>query len=151
MPTTATCTTKCNADCEGSCTATANVQCQESCQESSFETCRSQLSSDCSTQCNSSSGAIFCNGQYVDANDVNACVDALNGILSVHVTSHCSGDECTVQASGSVNCDTAPSRSWPIGWAGVGMAFVGVTGAVARRRRQAKGGSTGVPKFPSRS
>ena len=45
------------------------------------------------TQCQSSTGAIVCNGSYVEADDVQQCIDdALNGVLSVQInaTGSCS-------------------------------------------------------------
>jgi hypothetical protein len=139
VPTTANCTTKCNADCEGSCTATANVTCQEQCQESSYAQCRSELSSDCTTQCQQTTGAIFCNGNYVSAGDVNACVSALNQILTTHITANgtasCSGNECTAQ--GQVSCAAAPVGSTGDGvlWA-LGAAVAAVATGVRRRARR---------------
>jgi MYXO-CTERM domain-containing protein len=116
------------------------VSCQEKCQESSYAQCRSELSSDCTTQCNSS-GAIFCNGAYVNASDVDTCVSALNEILtskiSITATGSCSGDECS--GKGSVSCATAAPGTdssngslWAI-FAAMGVALVG--GARRERRR----------------
>ena len=141
VPTTADCTTKCNADCTGSCTAQANASCQEQCQESSFTTCKNELANDCTTQCQQSVGAIFCNGSYVAASDVDQCVSALNAVLTVKIAAtasgSCSGNECngtaTVKTT-NVSCAATPARPARSLWA-FGTAIVALIAATRRRAR----------------
>jgi hypothetical protein len=116
------------------------VSCQEKCQESSYSQCRDQESSDCTTQCNSS-GAIFCDGAYVSASDVNACVSALNEFLSskISVTGSgvCSGNQCS--GSGSVSCAAAPGGDSPNGaaWVLCGVMGAALVSGLRRRRGRA--------------
>jgi hypothetical protein len=141
VSTTADCNTKCNADCDGSCTATANANCQEQCQESSYSQCKSELSNTCTTQCQQSTGAIFCDGSYVSADNVEQCISALNSMLSAQInatgSSSCDGGQCT--ASGTLTAKTSCSIGsavgavsggalWPIG------AALAITVACRRRR-----------------
>jgi MYXO-CTERM domain-containing protein len=140
VPTTADCTTKCNADCTGSCTATANTTCQEQCQESSYAQCRSQLASQCTTQCQESVGAIFCDGNYINASDVEQCIAALNGIITVKLeasgSSSCTGNDCTATGTAKVSCSAAPVGA-PSGslWA-FGAVIAGAFAAFRRRTRR---------------
>lgn len=142
VSTTADCNTKCNADCTGSCTASANVTCQEDCQESSFDQCKNDLSNQCVTQCQGSTGAIVCNGSYVAADDVQQCIDALNGILSVQISatgsSSCSGDQCSGSATVTAKslCSTSPGDSSNASLWGL-FAVVGV-GLIGARRRMTR-------------
>jgi hypothetical protein len=120
----------------------ANASCQEQCQQSSYQQCRSDESSDCTTQCNTTGGAIFCDGDYVGASDVESCVTALNEVLTVHITaaangtSSCSGNECTAPGAATVACAAAPGGIGGSGgglpWA-LGAAFA--AGIAGNRRR----------------
>ncbi len=130
---------KCNASCTGSCTATANQTCQEQCQESSYAQCRADLANQCTTQCQESLGAIFCNGSYINASNVEQCIQQLDQILSAKIavsgSSSCTGDQCSGEAQGkaSLSCSAATA-----GTAAGGLWAIGVAGAavVAVRRRR---------------
>jgi MYXO-CTERM domain-containing protein len=93
------------------------------------------------TQCNGATGAIFCNGNYVNASDVDQCIAALNGVLSVQISatgsSSCGDDDCNAQ--GSVTTKTSCSAS-PGGQAGgeALFAFGAVFAAIAVARRRAR-------------
>ena len=52
----------------------------------------------CQVACSQPSGAIFCDGSYLEVNNVHQCVDALNAWLTQHV-------QVDVSASGSAGCD----------------------------------------------
>jgi MYXO-CTERM domain-containing protein len=125
--------------CTGSCTATANTTCQEQCQESSYDQCRTQLANNCTTQCQGETGAIFCNGEYVNASDLQQCIDALNAILSVQISAtgsaSCDGGECN--AEGAVTTKTTCAASPMDRRSGALWAFgaVGLAAIVAKRRR----------------
>jgi hypothetical protein len=101
------------------------------------------------TQCQSS-GAIFCDGNYVSTGNINQCVSALNSMLSTQInvmasaTTTCDGGDCTT--TGTVNAksscsiasspgaggNSGPGALWPIG---VGLAAV--IGGLRRRSRRA--------------
>jgi MYXO-CTERM domain-containing protein len=94
------------------------------------------------TQCQGT-GAIVCNGQYVNTSDVEACIVALNGVLTAHITatatatasSACDGGTCSGQesAQAKLSCSVAPGgNSNGLFWA-FGAWAVGVI-AGARRR-----------------
>jgi len=122
------------------------VDCQEKCQESSYSQCQSELANDCTTQCDQS-GAIFCNGAYVSAGDVNQCVAALNQILTTQITANgeasCSGDQCS--GHGTVTCAASGAglaSNGPV-WALGAAIAVGIAGLRKRTRRVPRAGQEG--------
>jgi MYXO-CTERM domain-containing protein len=97
------------------------------------------------TQCQGT-GAIICNGQYVNTSDVEQCVAALNGVLTAQISasatatgsSECEGSTCSGQESvkAKVSCAVAPGGNtnglfWAFGAGAVGM----IAGARRRARR----------------
>jgi hypothetical protein len=116
------------------------------CQDSSIATCKQQLSSECTTKCQDT-GAIFCNGSYVSAGDVQGCIDALNDILTTKIsatitasgTNTCTGNNCsgTGTTTSKFSCASAPS-SGPDGLLGLGALGLGFAGAAFRRVRRSK-------------
>ncbi len=87
-------------------------------------------------------GAIFCNGSYINASDVEQCIQALNGVLTVKIeataSGSCSGNECSGEAQGKgvVSCSAAPAE--PAGgilWA-AGAAVAAAIAGVRRRTRR---------------
>lgn len=140
-PPSATCEGKCEASCEGECRAEANIDCQIDCQGEAYLDCKTNMAEVCNAQCKRPEGVILCDGQFVDANDVNACVAAIEAAIDIEVegsaSSECTGNQCSAEAEGSVSCAVAPVHS---GASGVGsLAALGALAAVAgmaRRRRR---------------
>lgn len=132
-----TCEGACQASCQGSCSAEANINCDVD--------CYADLEGGCLVQCEEPSGALFCNGQYVAASDVDACIQ--------YIQDNWDG---TVDASarGTVTCDLSGCESTgdaKIAWCSISNAgaAAGSTGvaaaaalalgaALARRRRSSK-------------
>jgi hypothetical protein len=73
LPGSSSCALQCQAACTGDCTAQANLACDIDCQTTGFATCRTQDLGACQTACQSANGAIYCNGQWVNASDVTLC------------------------------------------------------------------------------
>lgn len=140
-PPSATCEAKCSASCEGSCTGKANIDCQVDCQAKGYVDCKASLEGGCKAKCTEPSGALFCDGQYVDTgNNLQNCVDALNAYLKVKVTAsgsaECVGNSCEAEGKATATCGSTPGDAsnnglWMFG-------ALGVVGAVAARRRLAK-------------
>ncbi|MBM4359435.1 MAG: hypothetical protein FJ096_15130, partial [Deltaproteobacteria bacterium] len=88
----------------------------------------------CKAQCSKPEGALFCNGQYVDSDDLGACIEALAAIeIEVSGSAQCSGNTCS--AEGSVSCAASPLVPGSGSAAAlVGVALAGM--AVAGRRRR---------------
>lgn len=140
-PPSATCEGKCAASCEGSCEGKANIDCQVSCQSKGYLDCKAQMEGGCKTRCSEPSGALFCDGQYVDTgNNLKECIDALNAYLNAKVeasgSAECVGNECTAEGKVSSSCAAAPegSASSASLWALGALGAVGV--AASRRRRR---------------
>lgn len=138
------CESQCEGSCSGECTAEANAECQIDCQTSGWAGCESKLQGGCEAQCEEPSGALFCNEQFVDTDDLDACVAAIQATFEITVTGYiegeCSGNECNVKAGCSTSCATAPatttSSDFSIGMLAVGLA--GFLGAAGRRLTRKK-------------
>jgi hypothetical protein len=80
-PTRVTSTTECNPTCTNactaSCTAKVNVECQQDCQERTYVQCEQRMVEQCRTQCEDKGGAIFCDGQFVNATNAESCADEI--------------------------------------------------------------------------
>lgn len=130
------CLEHCHECCTGACTTSANLDCNIS--------CYAELEGSCTAQCDAPSGALFCNGQYIGASDVDACIQYLmeQGIdvdVSAQASGTCdlSGCEGTGTASG-FGCSAAGEPGAGAGTtfgALVGAALLGV-GAAAHARRK---------------
>lgn len=120
------CAPKCEAACEGACRARASGDCQLSCQSAGYAACAAELVVGCRAGCGQASGAVFCGGQYLDADDVQACVDEIEAAFLVHLAAPmrvepAAGSGCAVSAAG-----------WGPGWL---LALLGALGVRRRGRR----------------
>lgn len=140
-PPSADCNVQCEASCSGSCEAEANIDCQVDCQAEGFASCEAELRGGCEVQCTQPEGALFCDGQYVDAgNNLEQCIAAIEAAFDIEVEGHASGEcnngVCTGEADGTVSCAVDPGAN-PGGWA---LAWFGVIGSgmwmVGRRSRR---------------
>jgi hypothetical protein len=100
----------------------------------------------CVVQCQQPSGAVVCNGQFVDhGGNAEECLNALRALVEVDASargsasSECSGGTCTAEAEGeakaSASCTMAQGRPARGGLLGLGL-LLGV-GALVRIRRRA--------------
>lgn len=98
---------QCDMHCNTQCEVVTDTNCQEHCQTCCTGSCTTQVNYDCDyqcfatlqggcdVQCEKPDGALFCNGQFVNAADVDACITFLaNQGITVDVT-----------ARGEVKCD----------------------------------------------
>lgn len=141
-PAMADCTAQCQSCCSGSCNAEANFDCQIDCQAKGYVDCRSELQGGCETQCTKPQGALFCDGQYVDAGDrLKECLDYLEAELKIDVkgyasgSAECSGNECKAEGKAGFSCAVADSTDSPIDWRAIGLSVLGVGLLVTRRKR----------------
>lgn len=79
------CTQSCGAACSGSCTAQANVTCQEDCQTTVYTECETETIQTCQTKCTDDGGAIFCDGQFVNAKNSQSCADEIKAKLDIDI------------------------------------------------------------------
>lgn len=114
-PPSADCSASCEASCTGSCTAEANVDCQVDCQADGYVDCYATIEGGCEASCTEPTGGLFCDGQYVDAASLEACVAELQSSLEVTVdrsaTATCTDAGCEATAEVSAGCSAAPARS----------------------------------------
>ncbi len=143
LPPTATCSAQCNAECQGSCTAQANASCDISCQAMGSVSCTTSGSifNNCNLSCMNNT-AIYCNGNFINASDANACANDLKSLFNITITgwdyanAGCDGGTCEVSAGagGSVSCDMAPGTP-PLSGGLLGLGLGAAVVSVVRRRR----------------
>jgi hypothetical protein len=137
----ASCDAKCEASCSGSCDAQANLDCQVNCQASGFAKCETDLQGGCEAQCTSPDGALFCDGQFIDASELRGCLDYLEGVLKIDVEGYayadgeCSGNTCEGEAGAGVSCSASPAGASKSGLGALAGVIAGLGLLVARRRR----------------
>jgi len=81
----AQCSESCTTACGGSCTAQANVQCQIDCQTNTYQECQTETVTTCETKCEQEGGAIFCDGQFVNAANAQDCADELKATFNFDI------------------------------------------------------------------
>lgn len=133
-PPSATCDAKCEASCEGHCTAEANVNCQIDCSAG----CTAELTGGCEVECDTSEGALFCDGQYIDhGGNLEECIDALRSLLNITVdasgSAACDGGSCKAEGQVGVGCATSPGPHHSNG-AWLALAAGALLGLGRRRR-----------------
>jgi hypothetical protein len=141
-PPSADCSGQCDLSCQGSCSGKANLTCDIDCQAMGSVSCAASLKEKCTGGC-MAHNAIFCNGNFINATDADACVNELKALFNIKVTgyasasSDCDGGTCEGQAAagGAVSCDMAPGGEPPLSGGILGFGFVASVVGVARRRR----------------
>ncbi|HET6333825.1 MAG TPA: hypothetical protein VFG30_11475 [Polyangiales bacterium] len=93
VTTTTECMPTCTNACMASCTAKVNTQCQVDCQERTYTKCEQKMVQQCETQCEDKGGAIFCDGQFVNAADVHNCADELKVKVKIDIDIDAALDE----------------------------------------------------------
>jgi hypothetical protein len=129
-PPSATCQAKCDASCSGSCDVKADVDCHVSCE--------ADLKGGCETQCSDPKGALFCDGQYVDAANLDDCLAYLASInITVDASGSvkCTNGNCNATGQAAVGCSTQPVGSAPLDVGAIATMVVGLGFVVSRRRR----------------
>ena len=138
------CTTKCMSVVQNECMEEVTRDCVLSCQTDNYTTCQTDTVNTCTTTCHDKGGAIFCDGQFIEASDLQACADQLATEFSfnIDVTAHVAvtgdGTVTTTNNDGSkttAKCSFSPSTSGHSGLALGALAVLGI--AVNRRRRRA--------------
>lgn len=131
----------CTTACSGSCVAKANVECQVACQTDVYTECETELVKTCETQCEEDGGAIFCDGQFLNAGNAKSCASELKAKLDIDI-------DVDVDVEGEVEgaIDTTKDKAKSIcsvanigaSGGGYGFALFGLAGSVllyVRRRR----------------
>ena len=139
------CQAKCEARCAADCSAQANVDCQVDCQAEGYVECKTRVQGGCEVACSRPDGALFCDGQYVEARELDECIAAIEAELDIEVeargsaSSDCSGNRCEGNAEGSASASCAMESGAPTAGApgamGLLLALAGVVGARLRRKR----------------
>jgi hypothetical protein len=137
------CQEHCTSCCTGSCDTQVNFDCDLS--------CMAKVEGGCNVACTKPEGAIFCNGQYVNATDIKACIAhlatrSIKVDVSASASLNCTGTDCAGTAGVNVpkpgGCDVGGVG--PYGWGAI--VAVGLTLA---RRRRSPGAGPGSQRKPS--
>jgi len=141
------CSDKCVTACDGSCTSTSDTTCQINCQTNSFQDCETTTVEQCHTECTNRGGAIFCDGQFLNASDLETCAAELVDKISIHVDISAAitvavttqVDTTSTAAKNKAGCSLSVARPRSGGvWA---TAALLAGAALLRRRRQSRTGS----------
>jgi len=133
------CETKCQSVVENVCVEEVNRECVLSCQTDNYESCETETVNTCNTTCKDKGGALFCDGQFIGASNVQDCADQLAAEFSM--TIDVAVDAVTDTTSDCVDsakskCSFSPPK--PGGSAGMALGALAALGVVlARRRRRA--------------
>jgi MYXO-CTERM domain-containing protein len=141
------CGEKCVTACDGSCTSTSDTTCQINCQTNSFQNCETTTVERCHTECTNRGGAIFCDGQFLNASDLESCASDLmdkvsinvdiSAAISVAVNAQVGTKTAAAKDKAGCSLGMAPPRNSGA-WATAAL----LAGAVLlRRRRQSRTGS----------
>jgi MYXO-CTERM domain-containing protein len=99
--------------------------------------CSTTVKNTCDTRCQDDKGAIFCDGQFLDADDPQACVDYLSTVgISVNVDAWDSADG---GGNGGTSCSAStglPGAGAATNAALAGLVLIALVG-LRRRSRQA--------------
>lgn len=156
------CVTQCKGSCDVHCTSACGVtpsDCLSHCKECCHGACSTQVNLDCdigcfakleggcTAQCDAPSGALFCNGQYIFASDIDGCIAELaakgitvNVEARANVTCDLNGCNGDGSASSPLGCSAAPGQSSPFTLGGIVLAVAAI-GVSASRRRTRRGGN----------
>lgn len=135
----ASCEGKCEGSCEGQCTVDANIECQTDCQSKGYAECVTKVKGGCVAACTEPTGALFCDGQYVDVDDLDDCLAQLVAEWDIkadgYAYGNCENGTCSGEAGGSVSCSTTAigSGDYALGVFGV-LGLVGLGLGISRRR-----------------
>lgn len=136
------CTTKCMSLVESECKEEVNRDCVLTCQTDNYQSCETETVNTCNTTCQDKGGALFCDGQFLNASDLQSCADQLAAEFSfnIDVTAHVAvsgnGAVTTTNSNGSkttTKCSFSPPTPGQNGMLFGALAVLGI--AVARRRR----------------
>ncbi|HET8936147.1 MAG TPA: hypothetical protein VFN67_22035 [Polyangiales bacterium] len=139
----ASCDAECKASCDGSCDVKTNIDCQVDCQAKGYARCEAEVTGGCMARCDTTEGALFCDGQFVDTGDkLKECRAALEAILNAKVTasssgsSDCEGGTCSAMGKASVSSDCSVARPGDRGSLFGALSVLGLgLGLVVRRRK----------------
>jgi len=137
ISTVTECMPTCTQACSASCTAKVNTQCQVDCQERTYTQCEQAMVEQCQTECKDAGGAIFCDGQFVNANNTDSCADQLVATLDIDIratiyeardatqsaVSHVNKKIDKACAVGEVGAETSSQAYWLAPLAGVLVAL----------------------------
>jgi MYXO-CTERM domain-containing protein len=140
----ASCDVECKASCDGSCDVKTNVDCQVDCQAKGYAKCEVDVTGGCMARCDTTEGALFCDGQFIDTGDkLKECGAALEALLNAKVdysasgSSECAGGSCSAQGKAKVSSDCTVAHAGASGSRGglFGVLALLGLGLVSRRRR----------------
>jgi len=136
---TTDCETKCQSVVENVCVEEVNRECVLSCQTDTYESCETETVNTCNTTCKDKGGALFCDGQFIGASNVQDCADQLAAEFSmtveIAVDKAVDATEDCIDSTKSKCSFSPPTRGGSGALALGALAALGVV--LGRRRRRA--------------
>jgi len=135
----ADCSGKCSASCDAQCHVKSNLDCQVTCQSKGYATCTADVQGGCTADCSQPEGALFCNGQYVNVDNLDDCLAQLLTEWDIKASGYaygnCDNGTCSGEAGGSVSCSTSSvgAGDYALGAFGV-LGMIGLGLGLTRRR-----------------
>jgi hypothetical protein len=141
------CETKCGKVCTGSCSAQANTTCQIDCQTTSFQSCETSVVETCRTDCRDKGGAIFCDGQFLNAANLQDCAAELAAEISIQVNIDVDIDadvdvDTDSDGDDDIRCAAAPPSGGSTGALPLALLGAAVVSGIVRRVRRARTGES---------
>jgi hypothetical protein len=137
-----TCTpVSCEASCKGKLEAKAQVDCSVTCSSNLEASCEAELKGGCDAQCDAPEGALYCDGNYVDAGgNLSKCINSLEAALNLKVdasaSAKCANGTCEAEAEAGASCGgRVVGDHSPMGPAGLVLGGAALGLVLARRRR----------------
>jgi MYXO-CTERM domain-containing protein len=130
------CEERCTTACDGTCTSTSVTACQIDCQTTQIESCQTTVVEKCRTDCRDKGGAIFCDGQFLNASNLEDCADELRAEISIDLDIDVDIDtsvDIDNDGDDDVGCSFAPAGDTS---GGLTVAALAAFAALARRRRR---------------
>lgn len=135
--------TKCMSITTSECNEEVNRDCVLDCQTTNFDTCTTNTVNTCNTTCMNNGGVLVCDGQFINADNLQDCADQLASEFSFNIDIHANvkvngnGSVTTTNSDGSKTTTKCSYGGAPVNSNGMLLAGLGaVVFAVARRRRR---------------
>lgn len=128
------CEDSCMQSCGGSCEAGVARDCELGCQTDALNICAPQMASSCSDACDLGA-VLLCDGQYIQVDDINACVAELEKVGVPVSAAAFDGDQILSDALQGASCSVEePNKlGFAAGW--FTLLSLGLGAGYLRRRR----------------
>ena len=131
------CEASCTQACQGSCVAEDARDCEISCQAEASGSCKASLGKKCHEVCRDGGGVLVCDEQFVDVDDVDACLAELQreGVVVAGPVDALGPKTTVVPPGAAASCSVEDRAKLGLAGAMFMVLSFGLGGTVLRRRR----------------